>query len=303
MPERGVEVLSRALIGCDVRAALAIAVVLLSDAGIEGASVDARRLLVHVLGARPLDLISAPDRTLTTSEAKSYANALLRRQSCEPVSRIIGVRGFFGRDFIITPATLDPRPETETLIETALAWVDANGGREREINILDIGTGSGVILVTLLAELPNANGVGIDLSAQALAVAQMNATLHGVDGHARWIEGRTFGEETGPFDLVVSNPPYIPSADIARLDADVRLYDPPLALDGGGDGLLIYREIATGIAATMPSGAVIVEVGAGQASDVAYLLQSAWSKGGCSEARLVRDLGGIERCVAIATLF
>ncbi len=289
--------------GTDVRQALGEGARLLAQAHIAGAGADARRLLAHALMIAPLALIVTPERVLTHLEAQAFADVLVRRLRHEPVARIVGVRGFYGRDFIVTPATLDPRPETETLIETALDMADKLGGRDRALTIVDIGTGSGAILVTLLAELPLALGIGIDLSADALQIAQRNAAQHEVEDRIRWVEGRTFAGEAGPFDLVVSNPPYIPTRDLETLEPDVRLFDPTLALDGGADGLTIYREIAAGLPQRLRRGAVVVEVGQGQAQDVAGMLRAAWGADSLSAPLIVRDLGGVDRCVAVATQF
>jgi release factor glutamine methyltransferase len=222
------------------------------------------------------------------------------------VSRILGERGFYGRTFRITSATLDPRPCTETVIEAALAIAAREGWRERPIRILDIGTGSGALLLTLLAELPLARGVGTDISTDALSAAQANAAYLGVASRALFLNRRSLdgiagdGIE-GTFDLMVSNPPYIPSGDIAALDPDVRDYDPLGALDGGEDGLEIYRELAAGFVQLVPKGWVLLEVGAGQAEAVERIFREVAGEGCLGEVSLWQDLGQHTRCVAIKT--
>jgi release factor glutamine methyltransferase len=215
------------------------------------------------------------------------------------VSRILGTRGFYGRDFEITPDVLDPRPETETLIDVMLDIVAEEGWHDRPVRICDIGTGSGAIIVTLLAELPGAHGVATDISAAALLVAHKNAHRHGVNHRLGLIHGRTLQGVTGPFDLVVSNPPYIPGAEIARLDPGVRAYDPVMALDGGPDGLAVYREIASEIRRFQPPPWLVLEVGAGQATDVAALFASKNPDSIPISIRYRKDLGGHTRCVAL----
>ena len=211
----------------------------------------------------PEQLLLGDARLLTAGEAKSLAEALTRRLAHEPLSRIRGERDFYGRAFAITPAVLDPRPETETLIDLVLQWADETGGRDRPLDIIDIGTGSGAILITLLAELPRATGLGTDVSPDALQVASSNAVRNAVAGRARFELAHALDGIDGPFDILVSNPPYIPSADVLTLEAAVRDYDPALALDGGPDGLRIYRQIAARAGAVVPSGLIALEVGAG----------------------------------------
>lgn len=277
----------------------------LAARGVAEAGTDSRRLLLHATGLTALDLVRDDGRRLTTAEAASYGAGLERRARHEPVSRITGTRGFYGRDFIVTPDTLDPRADTETLIEATLGLVRESGFDTRPITIADIGTGTGCILVTLLAELPLAEGVGIDVSPAALAVARSNADRHGVARRARFVEARGLADAGRGADLIVSNPPYIPGGDIAGLDPDVRDYDPRLALDGGADGLDIYREIAAALEVRERPGWAVFEVGAGQAGDVAELLLhrlGAGHRDGKARTPLFfRDLGGVERCVAIST--
>lgn len=273
---------------------------MLSEAGFSEAEREARLLVQHATALMPEQLLLSDARLLTAGEAKSLAEALTRRLAHEPLSRIRGERDFYGRTFAITQAVLDPRPETETLIDLVLQWADETGGRDRPLDIIDIGTGSGAILITLLAELPRATGLGTDVSPDALLVARSNAVRNAVAGRARFELAHALDGIDGPFDILVSNPPYIPSADVLRLEAAVRDYDPALALDGGPDGLRIYRQIAARAGAVVPSGLIALEVGAGQAADVSRILtenvenrrSTPWTRA---------DLGGHDRTVALLT--
>ena len=273
---------------------------MLSEAGFSEAEREARLLVQHATALMPEQLLLSDARLLTAGEAKSLAEALTRRLAHEPLSRIRGERDFYGRTFAITPAVLDPRPETETLIDLVLQWADETGGRDRPLDIIDIGTGSGAILITLLAELPRAAGLGTDVSPDALLVARSNAVRNAVAGRARFELAHALDGIDGPFDILVSNPPYIPSADVLRLEAAVRDYDPALALDGGPDGLRIYRKIAARAGAVVPSGLIALEVGAGQAADVSRILtENVENRRGTPWTRA--DLGGHDRTVALLT--
>ena len=256
---------------------------------------DARILVTEIVGCTPSTLITEPQRIVPPEAARRLDDALRRRLGREPVARILGQRGFYGRDFVVTPAPLDPRPDTETIVEAALAMAGREGWRDRPIRILDIGTGSGALLVTLLAELPNAHGLGTDIDPAALTVAKTNAEHLGVAHRASWQVATSLEGIAGPFDLLVSNPPYIPSADIAGLEPEVGRFDPHIALDGGADGLAVYREILAGAAAVVPGGWLLLEVGRGQASAV---LQIAAAQG-LRNPTSFRDLAGMERCVAV----
>ncbi len=287
--------------GLLARDAAALLTRALTEAGIEGAARDARLLLLAALEIDGTALVRNPDRRLDASDAERLSGFARRRAAREPVSRIVGERGFYGRMFRITPATLDPRPCTETVIEAALEIAGLEGWRERPIRILDIGTGSGALLLTLLAELPLASGVGTDISRDALAAAQANAVQLGVADRAVFLERRSLDGIDGTFDLVVSNPPYIPSGEIASLEADVRAYDPLGALDGGADGLDIYRELAAGFARVAPDGWVLLEIGAGQADGVTGIFRDSADRRCLSDIRLWQDLGQHTRCVAFKT--
>jgi len=277
---------------------------LLDTAGIEEGVRDARLLLIAALCITAADLVRAPDRRLTDAEGQRLVAFAQRRMAHEPVSRILGTRGFYGRTFRITPATLDPRPCTETVIEAALELVDREGWRKTPLRILDVGTGSGALLVTLLAELPLATGVGTDISDDALAMARENAARLGVSPRATFLKRHVLDDVDERFHLVVSNPPYIPSGDIAALEPAVRVFDPLRALDGGTDGLDFYRALAAGRAAVvLPSGWMLVEVGAGQAPAVDAIFRDRAGRDAALVLRRWTDLGQHVRCVAAKTQF
>ena len=262
--------------------------------GIESAPRDARILLQGLLGIDGTALLTRPEQLLGDA-AERVGDAMRRRLAHEPVSRILGVREFYGREFIVTPDVLDPRPDTETVVDVALEIVRANGLQSEALQIADIGTGSGILIATLLMELPHAHGVATDVSGAALAVAQKNAECLGVASRTSFIETRGLDGCAGPFDLIVSNPPYIAAGDILGLEPDVRDYDPQLALDGGADGLDVYREIAEIARNPQRTMRLVLEIGAGQASDVTDIFISA----GWRPLKQRKDLGGHVRVVVM----
>jgi release factor glutamine methyltransferase len=272
----------------------------LAHAGIETSRLDGRLLVEAATCCTQERLILEPSRPLTEAESVRLRDMVLRRLEREPVTRILGERYFYGRRFMVTPDTLDPRPETEALVDLALAIAVEEGWRDRPIEILDIGTGTGCILLTLLAEMVHARGLGTDLSVPAREVAKQNGELLGLAARVRWLTARSLDGVSGRFDLVVSNPPYIPSGEIAGLDMDVRHYDPLLALDGGADGLDMYREIVSGSARGEGASGkwFVVEVGAGQATAVLALVERYCGVMVASRHRTAVDLGGHTRCVA-----
>src|SRR2546421_7880348 len=223
-------------------AALRQATAQLRRAGVENAGDDARRLLGAVLALSAAQVLARPERTLSPEEAERVGRCVARRVAREPVSRILGKRDFYGRSFAISPATLDPRPDSETLVAAVLELA-AEGWLARPLRLLDVGTGSGCLLLTLLAELPDAAGVGTDTSIAALDVARANAQRLGVADRAQWLAADTLEAIRGKFDILISNPPYIPTHEMARLDPEVRDYDPPSALDGGADGLRFFHRL------------------------------------------------------------
>lgn len=262
----------------------------LADAGNDQPRREARLLLAAALRMDAARLLTMDTEPVAEDAIADYRAKLDRRAGHEPVARILGRREFWSLEFHISPEVLDPRPDTETLVAAVLEEL----GRRRNgpLGILDLGTGSGCILLALLHELPAASGVGADISAAALAVAADNAVRLGLARRARFVRSDWFAGVDGMFDLIVSNPPYIPSREIGDLMPEVSLFDPPLALDGGGDGLDCYRGMAgSGGRFLRPGGLFAVEVGAGQATDVKAIFTSA----GFTERRVCHDLANIER--------
>ncbi|GKY87860.1 peptide chain release factor N(5)-glutamine methyltransferase [Sinisalibacter aestuarii] len=260
---------------------------LLGFGGMGNSGRDSRALLAHALDMAPDRLILEHDREVSDDEMAAYEVLLHRRLEHEPVSRIIGKRAFWGRDFKISPQVLDPRPETEIIIAEALRG--SAPGR-----LLDLGTGSGILAISLLAEWPGAEGVATDLSPGALAVARENARAHGVADRLSLIEADWFAGVEGVFDLIVSNPPYIAADEMAGLEPEVRDHDPEMALTPGGDGLDAYRAILAGVAAHLaPGGRLMVEIGPSQGAAVTALFEAA----GFAHVAVRPDLDGRARVV------
>lgn len=264
----------------------------LAAAGIDTARLDAEILLAHVLVCPRMALYSKLTDTVSAADAAAFADLIGRRQAFEPVAYLTGEQEFWSLPFNVSPDTLIPRPDTETLVETVLTQVAGQPVR----SVLDLGTGSGCICLSLLHELSDAQGYAVDISAGALAVAKRNAVTLGLQDRIAFFEGSWFEplDRDQRFDVIVSNPPYIPSADMAGLMPDVRLYEPNGALEGGEDGLGPYKLIAEQAPAFLaPGGILAVEVGIHQADDVKALFDAA----GLVETGKVKDLGGIERVV------
>jgi len=263
--------------------------------GIDNARLDADLLVAHALGVKRIALFLDPERPLIEAELTAIRALVERRRAREPIAYILGEREFYGRAFALTKDVLVPRPDTETLVDEARAFLRGEGAPEGAV--LDLCTGSGAIAVTLAAECPARSVVASDLSAAALAVARSNAARHGVEERLTLREGDLFAVagEGERFACITVNPPYIASAEIATLAPDVRDFEPRLALDAGDDALAFYRRIArTAGAHLVPGGALLVEVGIGQAEEVARLFAEA----GLRDVRTTRDLGGIERVVS-----
>lgn len=258
----------------------------------EGALAEARLLVGAVTGLDFTGLVVGADRAVSADERARLAVAAARRCGGEPIQRVIGRASFYGRSFRLSAETLVPRPDTEVLVSTVLERLEAVSAPV----IADLGVGSGAILVSLLAERPTAIGVGADLSLDALATARANAGAHGVAERALFVAGSYASMlAAGRFDAIVSNPPYIASAEIADLDAEVRLHDPRLALDGGADGLDAYRAIATEAASALREGGFLaLEIGHRQAREVVDLLAAA----GWRAIEVVPDLAGRDRVVS-----
>jgi release factor glutamine methyltransferase len=262
------------------------------QASLDSPSLDARLLIQHALGLEHAALASAPDRTLTAGERNAIAQLAERRLGGEPVARIFGVKEFWGLALSLSCTTLVPRPETETIVEAALAAVEHR--RSDPLRIADLGTGTGALLLALLHELPNATGVGTDIAAGAIETAQANAKALGFSARAKFLQ-TNFGSGLAPrFDLVVSNPPYIATDEIAALAPEVRDHDPQLALDGGRDGLDAYRILAAQMPALLHErGAAVMEIGIGQATQVEEIFKQAGLRLTFARA----DLAGIVRAL------
>ena len=262
---------------------------------IESPELDARMLVGAVLGLDLTGLISAASRRLTADESIRLEDFARRRLGGEPVARIVGTREFWGLPLKLSSATLVPRPDTETVVELALDMLRACPAADRRLRIADLGTGSGAILLALLSELPDATGIGTDISREALQTARSNASVLGLTDRADFVACDYASGLSGLFDLIVSNPPYIRSADIAGLATEVRNFDPLAALDGGPDGLDAYRAlIPQAMLLLAPRGALVVEVGQGQHGDVRDLMTTA---GLAPEGSARADLAGIRRAV------
>jgi release factor glutamine methyltransferase len=267
----------------------------LRDAGIDSAEADARLLIAHALGIDRAELMANGGRALSVDETKAIDALSARRLKREPVARIFGRKEFWSLSLQISPAVLVPRPETETVVEAALNALMRDALQVAKLRILDIGTGSGALLLALLSELPNATGIGIDISAAALEVARGNAERNDLAGRSTFIACDIAAGLQGPFDLIVSNPPYVARGDIASLAPEVRDYDPALALDGGTDGLDGYRAIAASAESLLARGGrLIVELGMGQEPAVRAL----FTKAGLTAAAAHDDLAGIPRALS-----
>jgi release factor glutamine methyltransferase len=265
------------------------------EAGLDTPDLDARLLVGHVLGLDHSGLVRESERPLGPRALAGIDALAARRLAGEPVARVIGVKEFWGLPFAIAPAVLVPRPETETVVETALGRLDAAGARERPLRIVDLGTGSGAILVALLHELREASGIGTDCSVAAIETARENARLLGVAPRAAFVACDFGAALGGGFDLVVANPPYVASGEIATLAREVRDFDPLAALDGGADGLAAYRTILADAGRLLAPGAFLVmEVGAHQSDAVSTLADAA----GLTATAATPDLAGIPRVVS-----
>jgi release factor glutamine methyltransferase len=270
---------------------LSVAAGRLRDAGIDTARLDARLLASFVLGWDPARVLAHPEHALDGGEGERLQSVLVRRQQRQPLAVIVGRREFWGLDFAVTSDTLVPRPESETLIEAALA-ADAN--REGTLNVLDLGTGSGCLLLALLSERPKARGLGVDVSAAALKVAETNAANLGLKARAEFRQSDWGEGVEGRFDLVLANPPYVADGEFAALEPEVTRFEPRLALSGGPDGLTGYRALAPQIGPKLkPGGRAFIEIGAAQAGAVSALFEDH----GLAVVSIHTDLSGRPRVI------
>jgi release factor glutamine methyltransferase len=283
-----------------LRAAITALTTSFREAGLATPGLDARLLALHACGIPHEAFFLDPARPLTGEELDRIAAYQERRLAREPVSRIVGSREFWGKPFAINNAVLDPRPDTETVIDAAIRLLREEGRAHEPLRILDLGTGTGCILLTLLSELPEAWGLGIDRDPEALAVARANAEALGLGARASFACCNWLDAINGRFDCIISNPPYIRTSDIATLEPEVRCHDPHLALDGGPDGLDAYRRIieSMGNAARHESW-VFFEAGLGQITGIVTLFDHAGWTPAPGRCRIYKDLAGVERVVAI----
>ena len=279
----------------DSSALLADAVRRLAAAGVGSPRLDARVLLEHARSLSSPVHGGGAERS-EADGASLFESFVIRRAEREPLAYITGRREFWSLDFEVTPGTLIPRPETETIIEQALALLTDHSA---PLDVLDLGTGTGCLLIAFLKEFPSARGLGIDFSEKACAVARRNMARHGVEKRCEIRHGDWAGTVTGTFDVILSNPPYVRTADLKDLEPEVARYEPIMALDGGPDGLAAYRLLAPQLARLLrPGGHALVEIGAGQSDEVAALMVQA----GLETVRIAPDLAGIPRVLVVRRL-
>jgi len=263
----------------------------LAAAGIERSRAEARLLVEAATGASRAEIIGFGERALTPPQSEALERLVARRCLREPVSRILGKREFWSLPFAVTPATLDPRPDSETLVSAVLGEI---ADRQAALEILDLGTGTGCLLLALLSELPQARGTGVDLAPEAVATARDNAAALGLAARAAFLVGDWARDINARFHVVISNPPYIESAAVSGLQPEVARFDPAAALDGGPDGLAAYRLLIPQAAERLvPGGLMALEIGAGQSESVDRLAADA----GFTAIGTVHDLAGIPRCL------
>lgn len=270
---------------------------MLETAGIAEAALDARLLIEHFTGTQRGDALSNPGMPLSADVLRAVDAAVERRIGREPVHRIVGWREFYGLRLRLSEGTLEPRPDTETLVDALLPFVRATADSKGLCRILDLGTGTGAIALALLANEQRASAVGVDASDDALATASLNASAHGLQMRFTALKSDWFEKVTGRFHAIAANPPYIASNEIGMLPAEVRLHDPLRALDGGADGLEAFRAIVGSSERFLEDdGVVALEIGFGQRADVETLIR----KAGLTVRAICRDLSGNERAVVFA---
>jgi len=261
-------------------------------ANVENSELDARLLVEHFTGTTRTDAIARPDRRISAEDVAALRAALARRLAGEPVHRILGKREFYGLDLLLSPATLEPRPDTEILVDRLVPHLKRIVEQLGECRILDLGTGTGAIALALLGQVPGATAVGVDIDAQAVETAVTNAMRNGLSDRFQGLVSDWFSEVNEKFHAIVSNPPYINSQEMASLPQEVRLFDPEKALHGGPDGLEAYRAVAAGVASRLEvEGLVAVEIGYRQRESVADIFEAA----GFETIEAATDLAGRDR--------
>ena len=274
----------------------------LRGAGLEQPELEARRLLETAIDISGAQLLARQKALVSVHDVDVVQSVLTRRLAHEPLGRIAGQRDFYGRSFTLSEATLEPRADSETLIDVVLDYTGRRRLADHPLKILDVGTGTGCLLLTLLSELPEATGLGTDISGDALETARGNAKRLGLTDRVAWEQTPGLNGIEGPFDILISNPPYIPSAEIAGLAAEVRLHDPSAALDGGADGLEVYRQIARRLAVAVPNGLIVLEVADGDHQRVIDVIKTGMADDKIEVVGCFEDLAGLVRCVALMTL-
>jgi len=261
----------------------------------EATGLDARIIVAHVTGSDPDRLVLDGGRVVTPQVAAQARELGTRRAAGEPVARLVGHQAFYGLDLAVSPATLIPRPDTETLVDVALAAVDCRFGRNHALRVLDLGTGAGGIVLALASSLPKMFGVGVDRAPEAAATATANAERLGLGDRVRFVTGDWDAAIDGSFDLVVSNPPYVRRIEIAGLAVEVRDHEPDMALDGGADGQVAYRALLPKLDRLLaPKGVALLEIGHDQAAAVTAL-----AAGLQLTSVVSRDLGGRDRVIEL----
>ncbi|MHA1553434.1 MAG: peptide chain release factor N(5)-glutamine methyltransferase [Alphaproteobacteria bacterium] len=261
----------------------------------EATGLDARIIVAHVTGSDPDRLVLDGGRVVTPQAAAQARELGTRRAAGEPVARLVGHQAFYGLDLAVSPATLIPRPDTETLVDVALAAVDCRFGRNHALRVLDLGTGAGGIVLALASSLPKMFGVGVDRAPEAAATATANAERLGLGDRVRFVTGDWDAAIDGSFDLVVSNPPYVRRVEIAGLAVEVRDHEPDMALDGGADGQVAYRALLPKLDRLLaPKGVALLEIGHDQAAAVTAL-----AAGLQLTSVVSRDLGGRDRVIEL----
>jgi release factor glutamine methyltransferase len=266
----------------------------LQDAGVPEPLTDVRLLAGEVIGFSLTNFVLNGTRLISETEAKQIASLVARRAEGEPVHRILGHREFYGLDLLLSSGTLEPRPDTEVLVDALLPYLLRMAGKAGQARVLDMGTGTGAICLALLNECPEATGIGSDIAPDALETAHKNAERHGLTSRFAAVASNWFDRIEGRFDIIVSNPPYIRTDVIQTLDRDVREFDPMLALDGGADGLAPYRTIAEKAVEFLVDGGIIgVEIGYDQKDDVTGI----FATHGYARLEAVKDYGGNDRAL------
>lgn len=266
----------------------------LAQAGIDDPALEARLFIGHYTGASWTDAIARPGQAVERGAVKAVFDAVARRCGGMPFHRVLGHREFYGLTLSLSSETLEPRPDTETLVELVLPDARRTVAEQGRCRILDLGTGTGAIALALLSQVSEAEALGVDISEKALATAQANANINELGKRFSTLQSDWLTEVNGIFDLIVSNPPYIPTADLKTLSMEVRDHDPRIALDGGADGLDFYRRIAAGAQRHLaPNGTLAVETGYDQSGAVREIFAAS----GFRAVRTARDLGGHERAV------